>query len=245
MRNTLLLLFIAIGITVQAQFTPLVGIIASNEVETGLPADTNHYVFPDAINGWFQTNFDMQGLVNHTVIVYASLDNDAEENVFIGAEGDGGKYYFRRHSGGNIWITLTDNAGNTTATSRAWTYSSGYHQFAYTYSTTSGGQVFVDGVSLGGAVDNDFTGFDNGIQYSTIGRRNGNTSSQLDGKMKQYQIYNRELSDAEIGQVGSDLDNTPSGLVAWFREDKTSSIWTDNIAGKTATNKGALTLVAD
>ena len=214
-------------------------VVQQFDLNNNLPANDEVYAFPDAINGYFTTDFDMNGLTEMTFVVELSIDNDGEESTFFGSN-DSADFYFRRHGGGNIWVTLIDAALNKSETSRAWTWDADYHVFAFKYDTTNGIEVFADGVSLGAAFDTDFTGFTT-QQLMTIGRRFGNTGSQLDGKMATARIFNRALTDAEMLEVANDLDKPIEGQILRLRDNKTVSEWTGT-QGNIATNKGAVTL---
>lgn len=204
---------------------------------------SQYYVFDASATSYMNTDFDVNGLDNQSVVVRARLTlNTGSEKYFVGVTNHVSKMYFSYLPTDRFQARLIQVGDSNLVTNAAnWTYDELWHQFAFTYNGTNL-SVYVDGALIETIVDADFNGFTTSRPVQ-IGMGGNDTARGLTGEMSDYQHYNKALSVPELQALNTDITDTTTGLVVNFAGQKASGTWTDEVSGFEATNAGGVTLV--
>ena len=214
---------------------------------TSLTGVNSVYVFDASTTDYFSTTYDLNGISNVSMVMYGSIGDNSQERCIFGSANSSTYFYFRAYTDDDIDVQLYDGT-NFSQGSSAWaSRDTNTHQFVFTFSTSVGVKIFIDGTQLGTTDANtDFPGWTN-TQLLQVGRRSAIDGTVFDGTMRVAQIYNRTLSDAEVETLYvSGIDSIASGRVLDLNNTKTETTWTDDAAGTNdATNAGGVTLDYD
>lgn len=200
------------------------------------------YIFDASATSFLDSDFDLNGLDNQTVLVRAKLTSHVGgSKSFVGCTVSTGRFYYQYLPTDRLQVLLQDGTDSKLLTDAAnWDEDTDWHQFAFNYDGTNI-SVYVDGVLIETVVDSDFVGY-TVERLVQIGMSNGDVTRGFVGEISDYQHYNKALSLAELQSLNTDITDTATGLVANFAENKTSTVWTDEVAGYEAINEGGVVL---
>ena len=157
----------------------------------------------DGSDDYVATNYTLPSNTSFTITAWAkssiasvqnrvfgnadSMSGTSGVNIIWGYVGSTQIYCVRRNGVNNGTLDTQSTAITNLLT--------GWHQVVYTYSTTAGSLIYVDGTQVG---SNASTGFSSALTFR-VGR-DGNGTDKFNGQVSQVQIYNRALSISEITQ---------------------------------------------
>ncbi len=219
--------------------------VMSNSELEDLTHINNVYSFGGGLTDYFTTPFDLNGISNVSMVVNASVGDNSQERCIAAFSNSSTWFFFRIYTDNDIDVQLYDGT-NISAGSSAWTgRDTNNHQFAFTYSTSVGVKIFVDGTQLGLTDANtDFPGWTDSRPVQ-IGRRYNIDITVFDGDMRIFQIYDRTLSDTEISDLNTNIDSISSGKVLDLNNTKSETTWTDDVSSNNGTNAGGVELYED
>lgn len=243
MKKLLLLLVLTLGITVQAQFTMNIGVLAGQEEVA--PVLDQYYDFDRSALAYMTTDMVLDGETNISILYRGKLlpnggvesriygFDDSHTDLFLVWDDDKvNEFTWQLHDG----VTVSNIY-------ESWATDSAIHTFICVYDSAVGVKMYIDGTEVYTSADNDFTGWTTtgNIQLGTKNNAVA-TSAGLLGTMDRFQVYDRAITQAEVTTLQSDIAGVTSGKIADFGDQKTSTIWTDDVSGYEATNEGDVTL---
>lgn len=187
----------------------------------------------DILNNVVEQSWVIKGTVNDTALTRHLLCTDAYANRLYWRIDTIDRFDIGLYDGGYSYLHDTTWAGKDELE----------HLFVFTYDGTNL-KAYVDNTEIGTINDPDFISrtANRGIHIGADNLASANHS----GNMSVIHFYNKGLTPAEIADLVTDISNLPAdhatSLVANFAGDKTTTTWTSEVGGFTATNQGGVTL---
>jgi hypothetical protein len=157
----------------------------------------------DGTDDYVATNYTLPSNTSFTITAWAKSSTASVQNRVFGnadsVSGTSGVDIIWGYVGSTqIYCVRRNGANNGTLDTQSTAITNlltGWHQVVYTYSTTAGSLIYVDGTQVG---SNTNTGFSSALTFR-VGR-DGNGTDKFNGQVSQVQIYNRALSAQEVLQ---------------------------------------------
>ena len=157
----------------------------------------------DGVDDYVETNYSLPSNSNFTITAWAKSSVASVQNrVFGNADSVGGtsgvNIIWGYVGSTQIYCVRRNGVNNSTLDTQSTAITNlltGWHQVVYTYSTTAGSLIYVDGTQVG---SNASTGFSSALTFR-VGR-DGNGTDKFNGNVSNVQIYNRALAPSEVLQ---------------------------------------------
>lgn len=219
--------------------------ITTQAVTNNVVAADQYYDFDRSANAYMDTNLVLTGLQNTSFLYKGTLLSAVGESRVFGFDDSHTLLFFVYDEGDANEITVQWYDGtNSSNIYEDYVSDELEHIFIMTFDSVTGVKFYIDGIEVYSGGANSFTGWGTtgNLQLGTKNNAPADVNG-LFGTMDRFQVYNRSISQAEVTTLQSNIAGVSSGKIADWGDQKTSSVWTDDVSGYTATNAGDVTLV--
>lgn len=204
-------------------------VFEEDEVE---PPSSGKYIFDGSATSYMTTGYDLGLTTTGYSIAWKGkwdLGVGGYQSVF------GGGISGMEVSLNNDLLYIRWGSGVTT---QGWTNDGLEHTFIWSVENGQGAQIFVDGVleSTTGVIP------DASVLTADLFIGSWGAGTQRhQGELTHAYFYSRKLTSGEVAQLTADINNNPSsGNILSYKENKTTSTWTEEVGGNDATNVGGV-----